>query len=502
MDLSYFITSLTSIQPELMVLATLLVVLVFDLIFKQKKTFIPYIALAGLVATFFFLINQFGISQTAFITSEETQFGMFSLDPFSTFFKFIIVVSSFLVILMSISSSEIKNVNSRSGEYYTLIFGMILGMMFLASANDLILIYISLELLSLSSYVLAGFLKKDRRPSEAAMKYLIFGSISSAIMLFGISLFYGLFGTTNLNEIASFGSVSGMETITLTISTIFIFAGIGYKISSVPFHFWTPDVYEGAPIPITAYLSVASKSAGFALLVRFVRVGFTNTTLENGFWMLLDGFDWQLFLTIIAIATMTIGNLIALWQDNLKRMLAYSSIAHAGYLIAALVAFNNESLLAILVYFTFYLLMNFGAFYVIMVVKNKHNTEDINDYDALGTTSPFLAVVMTFFLFSLSGVPPFAGFIGKLYIFIALVDAKLLVLAVIALLNSTVSVYYYMRVLKHMFLTKKTDTSKTVEVDLFDKVVLLALAIPTLVFGLYFSGVVNLAQNSINILGF
>jgi NADH-quinone oxidoreductase subunit N len=305
-----------------------------------------------------------------------------------------------------------------------------------------------------------------------------------------------------LNEIASFGSVSGMETITLTISTIFIFAGIGYKISSVPFHFWTPDVYEGAPIPITAYLSVASKSAGFALLVRFVRVGFTNTTLENGFWMLLDGFDWQLFLTIIAIATMTIGNLIALWQDNLKRMLAYSSIAHAGYLIAALVAFNNESLLAILVYFTFYLLMNFGAFYVIMVVKNKHNTEDINDYDALGTTSPFLAVVMTFFLFSLSGVPPFAGFIGKLYIFIALVDAKLLVLAVIALLNSTVSVYYYMRVLKHMFLTKKTDTSKTVEVDLFDKVVLLALAIPTLVFGLYFSGVVNLAQNSINILGF
>ncbi len=502
MGLENFIQSLAYVKPEITAAITLVVVLIFDLIFKDKKGIVPYIGLAGLVITFFTLISQNGNFASAFVTSNGAKYGMFAVDPFGTFIKIIIILSSFLVILMSLSSNEIKSVHKRSGEYYTLIFGMIVGMMTLTSATDLILVYLSLELMSLSSYVLAGFLKLQKRPAESSLKYMIFGAASSGVMLFGISIFYGLFGTTNLYQIASFGNTEGIRFITLTIASIFVFAGIGYKISSVPFHFWTPDVYEGAPIPITAYLSVASKAAGFALLVRIVRTGFTSGADAHGFWHLLQGFDWRTFIILLAVLTMTVGNMIALWQDNLKRMLAYSSIAHAGYMIMALAAFSNESLLAIILYFVFYMLMNFGAFYVIMVVANKTGSEDINTYNGLGYTSPFISTMMGIFLFSLAGIPPFAGFIGKLYIFIAVVDAKLITLAVIGLLNSTLSLYYYARVMKHMLLTKPNEDTPTVNPGIYDKVMLLILAVPTLLFGIFFQQVVEFAQQSAKLLGF
>ncbi len=502
MGLENFIESIAFIKPEVVVSVTLVVVLIFDLIFKDKKEIVPYIGLVGLVITFFTLTAQTSVTQTAFLTNANAKFGMFSVDPMGTFFKIIIVLSSFFVIFMSLSSNEIKSVKPRSGEYYTLIFGMILGMMTLVSAGDLILIYLSLELMSLSSYVLAGFLKLNKRPAESSLKYMIFGAVSSGIMLFGISILYGLYGTTNLYSIAQYGNVEGIKFITLTIAAIFVFAGIGYKISSVPFHFWTPDVYEGAPIPITAYLSVASKAAGFALLIRVVRIGFTNGTDGHGFWTLLQGFDWRTFIILIAVLTMTVGNMIALWQDNLKRMLAYSSIAHAGYMLMALAAFSNESMLAIALYFVFYLLMNFGAFYVIMILANKTGSEDVHKYDGLGYTSPFITTVMGIFLFSLAGIPPFAGFIGKLYIFIAVIDAKLITLAVIGLLNSTLSLYYYARVMKHMLLTKPNEDTPKIELGLYDKIMLVILAVPTLVFGVFFQQVVDWAQASVKILGF
>jgi NADH-quinone oxidoreductase subunit N len=501
MSLTNFIDSLGMIKPEIAIAITLVVVLIFDLIFKEKKTIIPYIGIAGLVVTFLLLVAQFGQTAAAFFTRPGSTIGLFALDPFSTFIKMIIVVSSVVVILMSISSDEIKSVTARSGEYYTLMFGMILGMMFLSSATDFILIYVSVELMSLSSYVLAGFLKLQKRPSESSLKYMIYGSVSSGIMLFGISLIYGLYGTTNLHAIAAAGNIQGFEFITMTIASILVFVGIGYKISAVPFHFWTPDVYEGAPLPITAYLSVASKAAGFAFMVRVIQLGFVSSVDSHGFWTLISGVDWRTFIILIAILTMSVGNLVALWQDNLKRLLAYSSIAHAGYLIAAFAAFSNESLLAILVYFVFYLLMNLGAFYTVMVVRNKIGSEDINDYDGLGKTSPLIGVVFGIFLFSLSGVPPFAGFIGKLYIFIALVDAKLIALAVIGLLNATLSVYYYMRIMKHMYFNKPNEMTPKIDAPIFDKTMLLILAIPTLLFGIFFQTIVDLAQQSIHLLG-
>jgi len=239
------------------------------------------------------------------------------------------------------SSLEIKKVFERQGEYYTLMFGMILGMMLMVSAVDLILIYLSIELLSLSSYVLAGFTKLRDRNSEAALKYIIYGAAASGMMLFGISILYGLTGSTNLFAINIYLQSSMINLFTLSLAVILIFVGLGFKISAVPFHFWTPDVYEGSPIAITAYLSVASKSAAFALLIRFVRVTFVQAINADGYWEMISLFDWQTLLILIALLTKTLGNLTALWQDNLKRLLAYSSIAHAGYLLLGIAVLSH-----------------------------------------------------------------------------------------------------------------------------------------------------------------
>jgi len=378
---------------------------------------------------------------------------------------------------------------------------MIIGMFFMISANDLILIYLSLELLSLSSYVLAGFVKTSVRNSEASLKYLIYGSASSGIMLFGISILYGIFGTTNLQEINALIKSPASSQLTFLIAVIFIFAGIGFKISIVPFHFWTPDVYEGAPITITAFLSVASKAAGFAVLIRFLKVTFIDSATGAGYWQLVNYIDWQTLLIIFSIFTMTFGNFAALWQDNLKRMLAYSSIAHAGYLILGVAVFSDQGLMAVLVYFFIYMFMNLGAFYVVMLIANKINSEEIDDYKGIGYSLPFLGTALGIFLVSLTGLPPTAGFIGKLYLFIALVDANMITVAIIALLNTVVSLYYYIRVLRAMFLVKN-ENKTSINLSLLNYVVLLFLLIPTLLLGVYFGPLVNFAKQSISLIGF
>ncbi len=375
-------------------------------------------------------------------------------------------------------------------------------MMFLISASDLILIYLSLELLSLSSYVLAGFTKLQARNSEASIKYVIYGAISSGLMLFGISLVYGLTGTTNLYAINSLLQASNINILTSTFAGLLIFAGIGYKISAVPFHFWTPDVYEGSPITITAYLAVASKAAGFMMLIRIIRTGFVTFVSTNGHWNMSPAFDWASLLILISILTMTFGNLIAVWQDNLKRMLAYSSIAHAGYLLLGLVALSNQGVLAIMIYFLVYALTNLGAFYIVMLVANKINSEDIHDYDGLGFTSPLLGVSFVIILISLTGLPPTAGFVGKLYIFGVLVDSHQITVAIIALLNSVISLYYYMRVLKHMYLNKATDKTPTISTSFSEKSVVILFAGAVLLFGIYQTPIVDFAQSYLKFFGF
>lgn len=500
MDLNYITGSLHLFGPELVISLTLVAIVLADLISRKNKIILPYIAAAGLLIAAYFVIDLFGVN--SFVFSTKPSSGMMIVDAFGTFFKLLVIVASLFIIIFSAASKEINDSIERHGEYYTLIFGMILGMFFMISAADLILVYLSLELLSFSSYILAGFTKTSKRNSEAALKYIIYGAISSGIMLFGISIIFGLTGSTNLYEINSLIQLQEYQSVPFLLAGLLIFTGIGYKISAAPFHFWTPDVYEGAPVTITAYLSVASKAAGFALLIRFIKITFIRSVDSSGYWQLIELFDWQTFIIIISVLTMILGNFAALWQNNLKRLLAYSSIAHAGYLLLGIAVLSNQGLIAVLIYFAVYAFMNLGAFLVVMLIANKIGSEEIDDYNGLGYSSPLLGVSLAIFLVSLTGLPPTAGFVSKLYIFMALIDANMVTLAIIALLNTVVSLYYYIRVLKHMYLNRPEKEIEIWKLSPANAVVVLMLVIPILVFGIYFTPLVDLAKNSIAILGF
>jgi NADH-quinone oxidoreductase subunit N len=496
-SLSYIIDSLNLIQPEIAVSAAIVILAAADLIFKNKKV-LPFIAIAGILTAGYFVYRQFGMNSSA--STPDGSAGLMSIDSFGAFFKMIVLFATVFIVFFSLSSAEIKKVFERHGEYYTLIFGMILGMFFMISSADLILVYLSLELVSLPSYVLAGFTKQSLRNSEASLKYVIYGSVSSGIMLFGISILFGMTGSTNLYDIRAFLTSHDVQGLTTVLSCILIFAGMGYKISAAPFHFWTPDVYEGAPITITAYLSIASKAAGFALLIRFIKITFVYDINTSGYWQLINIIDWKSFLVLISILTMTLGNFAALWQSNMKRMLAYSSIAHAGYILLGLAVLSEQGIIAVLIYFAVYAFMNLGAFFIVMLIANKIGSEELEDYNGLGYSTPVLGVALTIFLISLTGIPPTAGFIGKLYLFLALIDAQMITVAVIALLNTVVSLYYYIRVLKYMYLSKTESRIPAFSVSLFNTIVLLLLLIPILLFGIYFTPLVDFAKYSIGML--
>jgi NADH-quinone oxidoreductase subunit N len=502
LNLETLLRDLVYLKPEIVISITLVLIVLFDLIWHKNKKILPYLSILGLIVTVFFVIEQFGMHSSAFNSSLSGS-GMIVADSFGAFFKLIVLVSSLFIVLFSLASSEIIDCEDRHGEYYTLIFGMVLGMFFIISASNLILIYLSIELLSLSSYVLAGFLKSVKRSTEASLKYLIYGSVASGVMLFGISILFGLTGTINLYDI-NYALQSGqLGGFTFIFAGMMILGGIGFKISIAPFHFWTPDVYEGAPITITAFLSVASKAAGFALLIRFVKITFYDTITTNGYWVLLEVIDWQSLLILLSILTMTLGNFAALWQDNLKRMLAYSSIAHAGYLLLAVAILSNEGLVAVLIYFAIYLFMNLGAFFVVMLIANKIGSENMDDYKGMGSSVSFLGVALAIFLLALAGLPPTGGFIAKLYIFIALVDANMIAVAIIALLNTVVAYYYYVRVLKNLYLVQvENPSTEIIQVSTGNVIIIVLLLIPVMVFGVYFTPLVNLAKSSISLFGF
>jgi NADH-quinone oxidoreductase subunit N len=327
-------------------------------------------------------------------------------------------------------------------------------------------------------------------------------------MLYGISIIYGMTGTLDIYTInlvlPQVLAAGGASSFALLIAGVLTLAGFGYKISAVPFHFWTPDVYEGAPITITAFLSVASKAGGFAMMIRFFKVTFIDThavALTAGTWSTLQGFRWVDIVAVISVLTMTVGNLVAIWQNNLKRLLAYSSIAHAGYMLMGVVVLSNDGLSAIMLYFIVYLFMNLGAFYAVMVIANKTGSEDIDDYRGLGQRAPFLAVALAVFLVSLTGLPPTAGFIGKLYLFAALINNGWVWLAVVGALNSVIALYYYVRVFRNMFLRPEEEQPAPILIGPVATAVVLVLLVPTLLFGLYFTPLVQLAQASVRMFG-
>lgn len=498
------IASLKYFYPELALTITFFVLLLADLFSKRWKYLLPAISLAGFLITGYFLIYTPDVQGFLFSTGMANV-GLYVVDPFAFFFKVLILISIVYTVLFSLSSKEIVESRENRGEYYVLLSSFALGTFLLTSTIDLLMMYLSFELVSLSSYVLAGFTRNVPRSAEASLKYIIFGAVASGAMLFGISILYGLTGTTNIyliNFVLTNQNVSGLA---LVIAGLLIIGGIGFKISMAPFHFWTPDVYEGSPITITAVLSVASKAAGFAVLIRFLKVMFidyASTNLQSSAWSILPQFKWNEIVAALSVLTMTLGNLAALWQSNMKRMLAYSSIAHAGYMLAGFVILDNQGIMAILIYFIVYLFMNMGAFFVVMLISDKLGSEEMEDYTGLGYRVPYLAIALTIFLVSLTGIPPTAGFIGKLYLFAALVRANWIWLAVIGVLNSVISLYYYLRVVKNMFLRESVELIFPYRIDTANLILSLTLLIPTLLLGIYFKPLIEFAEQSIRIFGF
>lgn len=486
--------------PEVVLSVSIVVLLLAELFSKKKSNLSGYLALLALIITLIFTVKQHGFQPQVYF------FQMVAIDPFSHFFKMLLILSAILIIIFSFLSNDLKKVDYKTQEYYSLILTLTLGGFLMVSSTNLLMMYLSLEMVSLSSYVLAGYLKKINRSNEAALKYVIYGGVSSGLMLFGISILYGITGTADIFGISQFLSTNPVNLITLLISTFLIIAGFGYKISAVPFHFWTPDVYEGAPLPITAFLSVSSKAAGFAMMIRFFLISFQNTTPIPGheglnLYNSLQGFEWNTIIAVISVATMILGNFVAIWQDNLKRLLAYSSIAQAGYILLGFVTVSPQGISAMIIYLAVYLFMNLGAFFAAIMIANKFGTESINEMKGFGYRAPFLCVAMGIFMFSLTGVPLTAGFIGKFYIFAALINGGYIWLALIGVLNSTISLYYYIKILKNMFLVQPVGNKNHETFTWGYNFILIILIVPTILLGIYFGPLTKLAEYSSQIFG-
>ena len=427
------------LSPELFLTAAGLLILAISVFFdKAKEEFLAYLAI---------LFTGVTIGLVAFISGypgreKPILAGMFVMDNFAVFFKVLMLVSIILTALASVRF--VGNAPYPGGEYYALLLFTGVGMLFMVSGNNLISIYVALELMALSSYILAGYFKGEIKSTEAALKYFVLGAFSSGILLYGLSLVYGVAGEMGLPELAKL--LAGTEKSNLLlVGILLILAGLLFKIAAVPFHVWVPDVYEGAPTPVTAFFAVGPKLAAYAILARIFYVAFPKFHA-----------DWGLIVAIVAATTMVVGNVAALLQSNVKRMLAYSSIAHAGYALLGVIGFRNDfGMWGILVYLFAYTFMNFGVFALVVFLETKgYAAESVSDFNGLAKRNMTAAVVMLVFLLSLAGIPPTAGFIGKYYLFTAAMKAGYAWLAVLAVLMSAVSLFYYFRIAAAMFFSE------------------------------------------------
>ncbi|RAQ41480.1 NAD(P)H-quinone oxidoreductase subunit 2 [Arthrospira sp. O9.13F] len=450
MDFSNLAAQLNAgaILPESIVLITLMVVLIGDLIVGRTASakWTPYAAIGGLLLSIVALYSQWDNTNTlAFL-------GRFNADPLGIVFRGIIALSAAVTILMSVS--YIEQTGTALAEFICILLTATLGGMFLSGANELVMIFVSLETLSISSYMLTGYAKRDPRSNEAALKYLLIGAASAAVFLYGLSLLYGLSGgETNLNAIAQAITNNGVgESLGLVIALVFVIAGISFKISAVPFHQWTPDVYEGSPTPVVAFLSVGSKAAGFALAIRL---------LLNAFPVLSE--QWHFVFTALAILSMILGNVVALAQTSMKRMLAYSSIAQAGFVMIGLIAGTDAGYSSMVFYLLIYLFMNLGGFTCVILFSLRTGTDQISEYSGLYQKDPLLTLGLSICLLSLGGIPPLAGFFGKIYLFWAGWQAGLYALVLLGLVTSVVSIYYYIRVVKMMVVKEPHEMSDVVK---------------------------------------
>jgi NADH-quinone oxidoreductase subunit N len=399
--------------------------------------------------------------------------GAYINDSFSTFFKQLFLIAAILTVLISKD-----HLVSKQGEFYALIVSALLGMMVMVSSGELITIYIGLELMTISFCVLIAY-KGDAKSKEASLKYIILGAMSSAIFLYGLSLIYGITQTTVIKEIAEVlgkGQVAPLE----ILGMIFLIAGFAFKIAIVPFHMWAPDIYEGAPTSITVFLAVASKTAGLAVLLRLFMTGMPSVA---SYWIEL--------VVALCVITLVLGNLVAIPQTNIKRLLAYSSISQAGYFLLGIIANSSLGVASILLYSLFYLFANMGAFGVVIAVSKATGSDEIKDYAFLAKRSPFLAAVMLISLLSLAGIPPLAGFIGKFYLFLSIIEKGQLWLAFLSIGMSVVSVYYYLKVVKVMYFGESTEKLEVISVSKGTKLALTISIIVLVVLGIYPTQVIN-----------
>ncbi|MFZ4855118.1 MAG: NADH-quinone oxidoreductase subunit N [Desulfuromonadaceae bacterium] len=476
--------NMTPILPEIF-LSVLAMALLLINVFNPggKKSYLAYISFIGIVATAVLVGAGWG-------SHIESFSGSVILDNFATFFKMTFLVAAGLAVLISDSYMEREECNH--GELYPLILFTVVGMMLMASGTDLMTIFLGLEVMSIALYVLAGFNRANKKSNEAGLKYFLLGSFSTGFMLYGMALIYGATGTTRLYKIAAIVGQMTLPSanILLVAGMLLMMTGFAFKIAAAPFHMWTPDVYEGAPTPLTAFMSAGPKAAGFAALLRIFLVALPTLQVE-----------WSQVLWVLAVLTMTVGNITALRQDNIKRVLAYSSIAHAGYALVGFAAGNGTGTAGILFYMLSYAFMNIGAFAIVILVSKKGETNgNVSDFAGLGFKRPLLALAMTLFLFSLAGVPPAAGFIGKFYLFSGAIQKGYIWLAVIGVLNSAASVYYYLRIMVYMYFKESTEDFAWVQLTAPVALALIIAAAGTLIPGVVPSILLQYAQMAVKLM--
>jgi NADH-quinone oxidoreductase subunit N len=461
-NLSLSAADLILLLPEIFLTIWLCVILALDFSLKRiTHQQLGHLSIAGLGITALMLLvfDQNGTTGTLFKN-------MYVLDHLAIFFKIIIVGATALVLFISID--YVREFRFFKGEYYFMVLMSAIGMMFMASSNDLLSVFVTLEFSTFGFYVLVAYLRDDQRSSEAGLKFFILGVFAAGLLAYGISLVYGETGTLVFSEMSGTSGSYG-----LAIGFILIFAALGFKIGAVPFHAWIPDTYQGAPTPVTAFLSIAPKVAALAILLRM-------------FFVALASFKpmWVLLFVVASIASMTYGNIVAIAQKNIKRLLAYSGIAQIGNIMIGLAAGTKQGSDAIMFYLLTYMFANLGAFAVVIAVSQVIKSDEIEDYNGLNRRSPFLAAAMLLFLLSLAGVPPLAGFIGKIYLFIAAMNQELYTLLIVGLINIVISMYYYLIVVKKMYINEPTDPSP-ITTSLPIKVAVYAGIAGTLILGIY-----------------
>ena len=467
---------LIALAPVLVLSVFAMLVLVLDLWGGRNKSLLVFTSLVGLLMTVISAFAKHPIPAYSFNDS-------YVVDHLSLFFICIFTISSALAILLSVEYNEREGI--RAGEYYALILFCTVGMILLASSTDMIMIFLGIEIVSICLYVLAGIRRNDQRSNEAALKYFLLGAFATGFLLYGMTLVYGSTGSTNLFKIAEFvKNPSAQSNPLLMMGLVLLVIGFGFKVASVPFHMWAPDVYQGAPTPVTAFMAVGPKAAAFAAFFRVFADAFPEMSSS-----------WEMLLSIIAVLSMFVGNLGAIMQTNIKRMLAFSSISHAGYILMAIIAKNSLGSSSLLFYMLSYAFMTFGVFGIVIILgrKGEENLE-IKNYSGLAYKHPVIALSMTIFLLSLGGLPPFAGFVAKFYLFSAAIQEGLLTLVIIAVLNSAISFYYYLKVVVFMYM-KEPEAEFKISLTPITLFVVFIGVVGTINLGIFPNSIITLASH-------